>query len=55
MCFALVYIFLVYSIVNKTIKSSNQLPAGLLASFPCELNTFRKSVKNVVAAPGNPK
>jgi len=26
----------------------NQLPASLLASFPCKLNTFRKKVKNVV-------
>jgi len=29
-----------YSFVNRTIKSWNQLPAGLLASFPCKLNTF---------------
>ena len=36
-----------YSFVNRTIKSWNQLPAGLLASFPCKLNTFGKSVKNV--------
>jgi len=35
-----------YSFVNRTIKSWNQLPAGLLASFPCKLNTFRKRVKN---------
>ena len=35
-----------------TIKSSNQLPAVLLASFPCKLNTFRKSVKNVVTSKG---
>jgi hypothetical protein len=27
----------------------NQLPAGLLAPFPCNLRTFRKSVKEVVA------
>jgi len=26
----------------------NQLPAGLVASFSCKLNTFRKGVKNVV-------
>jgi len=37
-----------YSFVNRTIKSWNQLPAGLLASFPCKINTFRKKVKNVV-------
>jgi len=41
-----------YSLVNKTIKSWNQLPAGLLASFPCKLNTFRKRVKNVVTSKG---
>ena len=37
-----------YSFVNRTIKSWIQLPAGLLASFPCKLNAFRKRVKNVV-------
>jgi hypothetical protein len=37
---------------NKAIKSRNQLPAGLLASFPCKLNTFRKRVKNVVTTRG---
>ena len=41
-----------YSFVNRTIKSWNQLPAGLLASFPCKLNTFRKRVKNVVTSEG---
>jgi len=40
----------IYSFVNRTIKSSNQLPAGLLASFPCKLNTFRKRIKNVVTS-----
>jgi hypothetical protein len=39
-----------YSFVNRTIKSWNQLPAGLLASFLCKLNTFRKRVKNVVTS-----
>jgi len=29
-----------------------QLPAGLVASFPCKLNTFRKSVKDVVTSKG---
>ena len=38
--------------VNRTIKSWNQLPAGLLASFPCKLNTFRKRVKNLVTSKG---
>ena len=40
--------------VNRTItrKSWNQLPASLLASFPCILNTFRKMVKNVVTGKG---
>jgi hypothetical protein len=41
-----------YSFVNRTIKCWNQLPAGLLASFPCKLNTFRKTVKNVVTSKG---
>jgi hypothetical protein len=36
-----------YSFVYRTIKSWTQLPAGLLPSFPCKLNTFRKTVKNV--------
>ena len=39
-----------YSFVNWTIKSLNQLPAGLLASFPYKLNMFRKRVKNVVTS-----
>jgi hypothetical protein len=37
-----------YSIVNRTIINWNQLPADLLASFPCKLYTFRKRVKKVV-------
>ena len=41
-----------YSFANWTIKSSNQLPASLLASFPCKINTFRKRVKNVVTGKG---
>ena len=41
-----------YSFVNRTIKSWNQLPASLLASLPCKLNTFRKRVKNVVTSKG---
>jgi len=41
-----------YSFINRTIKSWNQLSAGLLASFPCKLNTFRRRVKNVVTSKG---
>jgi len=41
-----------HSFVNRTIKSWNQLPAGLLASFRCKLNMFRKRVKNVVTSKG---
>jgi hypothetical protein len=37
-----------YSFINRTIKSWNQLPASLLASFPCKLNTFRKRVKSAI-------
>jgi hypothetical protein len=36
------------SFVNRTIKSWNQLPAGLVASFKCKINSLRKKVKNVV-------
>ena len=41
-----------YSFISRTIKSWNQLPAALLASFPCKLNTFSKRVKNVVTSKG---
>jgi hypothetical protein len=41
-----------YSFVNRTIKSWNQLAAGLLACFPWKINTFRKRVKNVVTSKG---
>jgi hypothetical protein len=41
-----------YSFLNRTIRSWNQLPAGLQASFPCKINTFRKRVKNVVTSKG---
>jgi hypothetical protein len=40
------------SFANRTIKSWNQLPAGLLASFPCKLNIFRKGVTNVATSKG---
>jgi hypothetical protein len=39
-----------YSFVNSTIKKWNSLPAGILASFPCKLNTFRKRVREVVTS-----
>ena len=41
-----------YFFVNRTIKSWNQLPAVLLASFPCKLNAFRKRVTNLVTSRG---
>jgi hypothetical protein len=34
--------------VNRTIMNWNKFPADLLASFPCNLNTFRKRAKKVV-------
>jgi hypothetical protein len=37
-----------YSFVNRTIINWNQLPADLLAYFPCKLNNFRKRVEKVV-------
>ena len=40
------------SFVNRTIRSWNQLPAGLLVSFACKLNRFRKRLKNVVTSKG---
>jgi len=39
-------------LLNRTIKSWNQLPAGLLASFPCKINTFIKRVKKAVTSKG---
>jgi hypothetical protein len=41
-----------HSFVNGTIKTWNQLPAEVLAPFPCKLNTFRKRIKNVVTSKG---
>jgi hypothetical protein len=35
-----------YSFVNRTIKDWNCLPAGELASFPCKINTFRRSQRS---------
>jgi hypothetical protein len=37
-----------YSFINKTIKSWNQLPAGLLASFPSKQISLKKRDKNAV-------
>jgi hypothetical protein len=39
-----------YFFVNTTIKDWNSLPAGVLASFPCKLNTFRKRVRESVTS-----
>jgi hypothetical protein len=36
--------------VKRTIKDWNSLPAGILASFHCKLNTFRKRVREAVAS-----
>jgi hypothetical protein len=41
-----------YSFVHRTSKSWNQLPAGLLDSFPYTIDSFRKRVKNVVTSKG---
>jgi len=41
-----------YSFVNRTLKSWNQVPAGLLASFLRKLNTFKKRVKKVITRKG---
>jgi hypothetical protein len=38
------------SFVNRTIKDWNCLPSGMLASFPCKLNTFRKRVREAVTS-----
>jgi len=42
----------IFSFLNRTIKRWNQLPASLLACFPCKLKTFRKRLKNVVTSKG---
>jgi hypothetical protein len=39
-------------IIIQTVFHTHQLPAGLLASFPYKLNTFRKRVKTVVTRKG---
>jgi hypothetical protein len=38
-----------YSFLNRTIIDWNQLAVGLLAPFPCNVSTFRKRAKKVVA------
>jgi hypothetical protein len=38
-----------YSFLNRTIIDWNQLPADLLAPFPCNLSTIRKRAKKAVA------
>jgi len=42
----------IYSFVNNTIKCWNQLPASILGSFPCKLNTFRIRVRKVITSKG---
>ena len=39
-------------IMTQTVFHIHQLPAVLLASFPCQINTFRNRVKNVVTSKG---
>jgi hypothetical protein len=39
-----------YYFVNRTINDWNRLPAGVLASFPCKLNTSRKRVREAVTS-----
>jgi hypothetical protein len=41
-----------YSFVNRAIKRWNELHAGLLASLPYKINTFRKRIKNAVISMG---
>jgi len=37
-----------YSVVNRTIKNWNQLPAEALEAFPCKPKIFRKRVRKVI-------
>jgi hypothetical protein len=34
--------------VNRTIKQLNQLPAEVLATFPCKSHIFRKRVRKLI-------
>jgi len=37
-----------YSFVNRTIQDWNQLPAEMLGTLPCKLNTLKKRVRKVI-------
>jgi len=37
-----------YSLVNRTIKNWNQLPAEALGAFPCKPKIFRNRVRKAV-------
>jgi len=34
--------------VNRTIQDLNQLPAEVLGTLPCKLNTLKKRVRKVI-------
>ena len=36
-----------YSFVNRTIQDWNQLPAEMVGTLPCKLNTLKKRVRKV--------
>ena len=37
-----------YSFVNRTIQDWNQLPAEVLRTLPCKLNTLKKRVRKAI-------
>jgi hypothetical protein len=37
-----------YSFVNRTIQDWNQLPAEVLGTLPCKLNTLKKRVRKAI-------
>jgi len=37
-----------YSFVNRTIQDWNQLPAGVLGTLPCKLNTLKKRARKAI-------
>jgi len=37
-----------YSFVNRTIQDWNQLPAEMLGTLPCKLNTLKKRVRKAI-------
>ena len=41
-----------YSFVHRTIKLWNQLPAEVLATFPCKPHSFRNRVRSVFVSIG---